>query len=241
MIVVMRKTNVVLVGLIVLLAIALLSLNMNRDDSKAVSTGESAQKTVMLDPGHGGEDPGAVSSYSDLKEKDVNLAIASKVRELLENDGYKVIMTREEDVLEYSPGTPGYTNKRFQDLTRRKKLMDEAGTDIIVSIHLNKFKQTQYYGAQVFYPPESKDSMKLAQLLQRTIRENVDPGNTREALVKKKQPQIIILQNPKTTIAIVECGFLSNVDEEKRLATVEYQGKLAAAIKTGIDRYFGRN
>lgn len=238
MIVVVKKTNIVLVGLILLLAIALLGLNLSQGDSRAVSTGEAGRKTVMLDPGHGGEDPGAVSS-NGLKEKDVNLAIALKVKALLENDGYKVLMTRQEDVLEYSPGTTGYTNKRFQDLTRRKKMMDEAGADIIVSIHLNKFQQTQYYGAQVFYPPESRDSMKLAQLLQKSIRENVDPENTREALIKKKQPQIIILQNPKTTIAIVECGFLSNPEEERKLADSAYQDKLAAAVKAGIDRYFG--
>ncbi len=242
MIVVLRKSNIALVILILLLSIAIYSLNVNGGDAVS-ATGEAAEKagrTVLLDPGHGGEDPGAVSDYSGIKEKDISLSVALKAKELLEAEGYKVLMTRTEDRLEYSPDTTSVTQKRKQDLTRRKKMMDEAGADIVVSIHLNKFPQTQYSGAQVFYPHNSPESQKLAVSIQKSVKDIVDPNNKREALVKGKANElpIIILRDVKTTTAIIECGFLSNPDEEKLLATKEHQDKLSAAVADGIKKYF---
>lgn len=232
MIVVMKKSNILLVGLIFLLLVALYSLNTDIGGSRATS-GEEAKKTVIIDPGHGGEDPGAVGSF--LKEKEVNLKIALKVRDLLQKDGFNIIMTREDDRLEYSEGTTNVTEKRRQDLTRRKKMMDDSGANIVVSIHMNRFPESQYYGAQTFYPPDSPESFKLATDLQNSIRDIADPQNKRQAMLKKDQ--IIILKDLKTTTAMVECGFLSNEQEEKKLATEEYQDKLAAAIADGIKHY----
>ncbi|MCX7921064.1 MAG: N-acetylmuramoyl-L-alanine amidase [Clostridia bacterium] len=236
MIVVVRKRNIALILMIFLLSIILYNLNIGRDEAAAVTNTQDGQKTVILDPGHGGEDPGAVSDYSGLKEKDVNLNIALLVKGMLESENYKVIMTREEDVLQYEPDTRGIIQKRKQDLLKRKKLMDEAGANIVVSVHLNKFPQTQYFGAQTFFPPNSPESQKLAMSIQKAIRQSVDPENKREANLKKEP--IIILKDCKTTTAIVECGFLSNPDEEKKLVTKEYQEKVAIAIKDGIKQYF---
>lgn len=236
MIIVLKKTNIILVGLVFLLLVTIFSLNYGREKTAAVTNNQAQQKTIILDPGHGGEDPGAVSDYSGIKEKDINLKIALKIKELLEKENFKVLMTREEDKLEYEPGTSNIIQKRKQDLIRRKKMMDEAGADAVVSIHLNKFPQTQYYGAQTFYPPNSPESQKLAESIQSSLREKVDPENKRQALVKKER--IIILRDLKTPTAIVECGFLSNKEEEKKLATDEYQYKIAQAIKGGIINYF---
>jgi len=254
MIVILKKNSVALVCLIFTLLLAIFSLNINvynnMNDKSAEITGNrsvpamkesTGQKTVVIDPGHGGEDPGAVSDYSSMREKDVNLKIAFKVKELLEKQNYKVIMTRIEDILEYNEDTTDIYQKRRQDLTRRKKIMDESDADIVVSIHLNKFPQTQYYGAQVFYPPDSNDSEKLANSIQKSLKEEVDPTNNRMAMVKeppKGQKPIMILRDVKTTTVIVECGFLSNFDEERKLRTDEYQNKIANAIKTGIVNYF---
>jgi len=248
MIVVIRKKNILFVSLLLLFSITVFSIGFAVDYSKPV-TGTSDQlpadqlpgdqaavKTVILDAGHGGEDPGAVSDYSGLREKDINLNIVMLVKNLLEKDNYKVILTRDSDQLIYSAETKNILQKRREDLTRRKQIMDESGADIVVSIHLNKFAQTKYHGAQVFFPPNSPDSQKLANELQGAIRLNVDNTNDRAALVKKDQ--IMILKNLKTTTVVVECGFLSNSDEEKKLATEEYQNKLAAAIKDGVDNYF---
>jgi len=236
MIIIMRKSNVILIGLIFALLLAIYSLNMNVDSQTAAAANKSTdRKTVIVDAGHGGEDPGKVSNYSGLKEKDLNLKIAFKVKELLEKDDYNVIMTREEDKLVYKEGTTDIYYKRLQDLTRRKEIMDNSGADIVVSIHANSFPETQYYGAQTFYPADSPESKKLAECIQKSLRENVDKNNKREPQVK--QP-IVIIKNLKTPTTIVECGFLSNLEEERKLATDEYQSLIAEAIKKGIDSYF---
>lgn len=236
MIIIMRKSNVILIGLIFALLLAIYSLNMNVDSQTAAAANKSTdRKTVIVDAGHGGEDPGKVSNYSGLKEKDLNLKIAFKVKELLEKDDYNVIMTREEDKLVYKEGTTDIYYKRLQDLTRRKEIMDNSGADIVVSIHANSFPETQYYGAQTFYPADSPESKKLAECIQKSLRENVDKNNKREPQVK--QP-IVIIKNLKTPTTIVECGFLSNPEEERKLATDEYQSLIAEAIKKGIDSYF---
>ncbi len=235
MIIVMKKSNVILIGLIFALLLAIYSLNMNMD-TQASATGSDIVKTVIIDAGHGGEDPGKVSSYSDLKEKDLNLKIALKLKQLLESENYKVIMTREEDRLVYTEGTTNIYDKRKQDLTRRKSIMDNSGAQIVISIHMNGFPETQYYGAQTFYPPNSPDSLKLATSIQKSMKEMLDNSNKREP--QEKKDQIVILTDLKTPTTIVECGFLSNAEEEKKLGTDEYQSKIAAAIKKGIDHYF---
>lgn len=231
----MKKSNVILIGLIFALLLAIYSLNMNMD-TQASATGSDIVKTVIIDAGHGGEDPGKVSSYSDLKEKDLNLKIALKLKQLLESENYKVIMTREEDRLVYTEGTTNIYDKRKQDLTRRKSIMDNSGAQIVISIHMNGFPETQYYGAQTFYPPNSPDSLKLATSIQKSMKEMLDNSNKREP--QEKKDQIVILTDLKTPTTIVECGFLSNAEEEKKLGTDEYQSKIAAAIKKGIDHYF---
>jgi N-acetylmuramoyl-L-alanine amidase len=236
MIVIMKKSNVILISLIFALLLAIYSLNMNANTQVSVVTGEKQEtRTVIVDAGHGGEDPGKVSNYSDLKEKDLNLKIAFKVKELLEQDNYYVIMTREEDKLTYGEGTTNIYNKRLQDLTRRKEIMDNSGADIVVSIHMNSFNETQYYGAQTFYPANSPESLKLAMCIQDSLRDNVDKNNKRRP--QEKGP-IVILTNLKTPTTIVECGFLSNPDEERKLGSDDYQALLAEAIKKGIDNYF---
>jgi N-acetylmuramoyl-L-alanine amidase len=233
MIIVVKKSNVILIGLIFMLLAAIYSLNIGANT--ITTTGAEAQKVVILDAGHGGEDPGKVSSYSDIKEKDLNLKIAFKVKELLEKENYKVIMTREEDKLVYTEGTTNIYEKRKQDLTQRKKVMDESGADIVVSIHLNGFPEAKYYGAQTFYPPNSEKSLKLATSLQKSLRALVDPENKREP--QEKKDPIVILREIVTPTAIVECGFLSNAEEEKKLGTDEFQSKLAGAIVDGIKNY----
>lgn len=235
MIIVMRKSNVILIGLIFALLLAIYSLNMNMD-TQASTTGSDMQKTVIIDAGHGGEDPGKVSSYSDLKEKELNLIIAFKLRQMLEDENYKVIMTREEDKLVYSEGTTNIYEKRRQDLTRRKEIMDNSGAHIVVSIHINAFPETKYHGAQTFYPPNSPESLKLATSIQKSMKSMLDNENKREPQEKKEA--IVILTDLKTPTTIVECGFLSNEEEERRLGTDEYQTKIAAAIKEGIGHYF---
>ncbi len=236
MILLVKKSNLTLIILIFLLSIAVYSLNLGGEAIATPASSITSLGTIIVDAGHGGEDPGKVSTYSDAKEKDLNLAIAKLLAQQLGAAGYQVIMTREEDKLVYKEGTTKIYDKRKQDLTKRKEIMDNGGADIVVSIHMNDFSQSQYYGAQVFYPPDSEESQSLAVNVQQALRENVDPSNKREALLKSVP--IVILRNLKTPTIIVECGFLSNKQEEENLRNEEYQLKIAKAIKNGIDSYF---
>lgn len=246
-----RKTNVMLLGLILLLVATLVGVQVvsgENDPEVIAPSGDTdvslewtetltqTGKTVVLDAGHGGEDPGAVSQFSGAKEKDITLAITLETKKLLEADGYTVILTRSEDILNYTDMDLSMTGKRRQDLQARKKVMDESGADIVVSIHLNAFTDERYSGAQTFYTKQSVSSKKLAIALQDALRAHLDESNTREALLKAED--ILITKNCKVTTTIVECGFLSNEAEEKRLTNSDYQKRIAEAIKLGIDDYF---
>ena len=167
MILIMKKTNVILGILIFVLVAAIVAINIGfgaKGDGSSVNASEyvetlsPAGKIIVLDAGHGGEDPGAVSAYSGAKEKDITLIIAQKTKKLLEDAGYTVVMTRTEDVLNYDDENLSMTAKRRQDLLKRKKMMDESNADIVVSIHLNSFSDSQYHGAQTFYTKESLSS-----------------------------------------------------------------------------------
>jgi N-acetylmuramoyl-L-alanine amidase len=237
MIVLLKKSNILLILLVFVLVASIFSLNFG-DEEWVFVTKDADKKVVIIDAGHGGEDPGKVSSYSGLKEKDLNLIVAEKTKKLLEEEGlYEVVMTREEDVLVYEEGTAEIYEKRKQDLTRRKEIMDQyQQKGIVISIHANSFPETKYYGAQTFYPPDSPESKKLAEVLQQSLREHLDPDNKRQPQLKKER--IVILRDLKTPTVIIETGFLSNEAEEAKLATDEYQSKLAEAIVKGINQYY---
>ncbi len=237
MILIIKKDKIILAALILAIAVAAFGF-ITRGEPEALKTTNNTPKSkiIILDAGHGGEDPGAVSDYNRVREKEINLHIASKVKELLEAENFRIIMTREDDTLQYADGTTNVVQKRKQDLIRRKKIMDESGADLVVSVHLNKFGESKYFGAQVFFPPNSPESKLAAECIQKSLKENVDPNNKRDAMLKKAE--IIILKNLRTPTVIVECGFLSNEQEEQKLASVEYQDKLAMAIKEGIMKYY---
>jgi len=237
MIVLVKRKNAVLILLILFLSIAIFSID-GRTSPIAETVKENTGPVVVVDAGHGGEDPGKVSNYSSLAEKDLNLRVAQLLKDLLEQDGYTVYMTRTEDKLNYSPGTKDIYQKRKQDLTARKQFIDQCGADVAVSIHMNSYTDPKYYGAQTFYPPSSADSERLAKSIQNAMIEVCDNNNRRTALVKKER--IILFRDLKVPTVIVECGFLSNKEEEAKLKTLEYQELLAKGIKQGIDNFFGK-
>lgn len=237
MILLVKRKNAVLILLILFLSIAIFSIEGSTSPI-AETVNERIGPVVILDAGHGGEDPGKVSGFSNLAEKDLNLRIAQLLKDLLEQDNYTVVMTRTEDILKYSEGTKEIYQKRKQDLNSRKKLIDESGADIAVSIHMNAFSDSKYYGSQTFYPPSSTDSERLAKNIQNELVSVCDPTNKRTALLKKER--IILFKDIKVPTVLVECGFLSNEAEEAKLKTLEYQGLLAKGVKQGIDSFFGK-
>ena len=198
---------------------------------------------LLIDPGHGGMDGGAESA-GGVPEKDINLAISKELQQMAEADGWRVVMTREEDEGLYTEGNRTIRSMKTEDLKARKEIIDKTKPLVTVSIHLNSFKEDRsVHGAQVFYPSGSEKEdiyaqcKNLAELIQEEIKTGIADGTDRVALGKSG---VMILKNPQTPIAIVECGFLSNYNEAELLQSPEYQRKLAGCIYSGIMRFTGR-
>ncbi len=168
---------------------------------------------VVIDPGHGGRDPGT-SGDSGITEEEVNLKIALKLRRLVEQGGGMAIMIREDDSGLYTEGGNGRETRKSEDLRNRHALINSCGADILISIHLNSFPQSQYYGAQTFYLKNDDKSRKLAEGIQKELIKVLDRGNDREA---KSTDSVYILKNNNMPGALIECGFLSNHEEERLL------------------------
>ncbi len=196
-----------------------------------------AERTIVIDAGHGGIDGGAVSA-NGIAEKDINLNIAKYLKEYMVQGGAEVIMTREEDVSLHDDDRASIKNKKRSDLNKRKSIVNSSSADLFISIHLNQFQESKYKGAQVFYETNNPQSQTLATCLQNSLKNNVDSTNNRQPA--KIGSDKIVFQDLKVPAVIVECGFLSNPEEELLLQTPEYQQKLALAIYTGIIEYFNQ-
>lgn len=195
---------------------------------------DNSDKVILIDPGHGGIDGGAQSKTGTI-EKDINLQIALKLRDNLEEKGYKVYMTRDEDEGLYQKGNTVKEKKR-EDLNRRVEMKKETECDIFVSIHQNMFPQSKCYGAQVWYS-SNDNSYNLATVVQDSIKESVKDNNKRVA--KPAAEAYLILRDKYEAASIlVECGFLSNPDEEAKLKSDEHQNLIVEGISGGIDKYF---
>ena len=195
---------------------------------------DNSDKVILIDPGHGGIDGGAKSKTGTI-EKDINLQIALKLRDNLEEKGYRVYMTRDEDEGLYQKGNTIKEKKR-EDLNKRVEMKKQTDCDIFVSIHQNMFPQSKCYGAQVWYA-SNENSYNLATVVQDSIKESVKDNNKRVA--KPAAEAYLILRDKYEGASIlVECGFLSNPDEESRLKSDEHQNLIVEGISNGIDKYF---
>ncbi len=187
--------------------------------------------------GIGKPDEGAQST-SGTTEAQTNLKIALKVQSLLEQSGATVILTRSDENAIYDLDKNTLKEKKISDIHNRVKIGNESSADIFVSIHLNKIPQSQYYGWQCFFKPNDEKSTKLAKSLQQNLNESIQKENKRVAM---KLDTVYIMKHVEIPISIVECGFLSNPEEEKLLLTDEYQDKLSWGIYNGIMDYFYSN
>lgn len=185
---------------------------------------------VVLDPGHGGIDSGCVGS-SGVYERDINLSIAQKLENLLETLGIRVVLTRTNQDGLYGTFASGHKKR---DMKAREQIIKKANPNLVVSIHLNSFTNSQAHGAQVFYKLNSDISKELGQELQSIFVEQVE-GSRQSSL----PGDFYILNCTDSAGILVECGFLSNPTEEAKLITSEYQEKIAYLIMCGIVEYFG--
>ena len=184
--------------------------------------------------GIGGEDLGAESA-NGTTEADTNLKITLKVQNLLEQSGCRVILTRSDENAIYDIDSKTLRQKKVSDIKNRVKIGNESSADIFVSIHLNKIPQQQYWGWQCFYKSGDENSTKLAKSIQGNLNEAIQKENKRVAM---KLENVYIIKHVEIPISIVECGFLSNQEEEKKLLEDSYQDRLAWGIYNGIIDYF---
>lgn len=191
-------------------------------------------KVVVLDAGHGKPDEGAQSS-TGTTEAATNLKIALKVQNLLEQAGCTVILTRSDENAIYDLDAKTLKQKKVSDIHNRVKIGNSSSADIFVSIHLNKIPQEQYDGWQTFYKKGNEQGQKLATSIQNNLNQAIQKENKR---VAKTIENIYIIDHVEIPISIVECGFLSNKQEEGLLLQDEYQNRLAWGIYTGIIEYF---
>ena len=193
----------------------------------------STLRCVVIDAGHGGEDCGALSTEG-LLEKDVNLAVAFALRDLLEANGIPVVMTRTEDVLLYDRGADYQGRKKVLDLAARLAIADETEDSLLLSIHMNAFPQTQYSGIQVWHGTHDERSREIAQSVQ-TAALTLQPDNNRQ--IKAAGSNIFLLDNLDSPAILVECGFLSNPEEASKLGDAAYQKQLAFMIFGAISEH----
>ncbi len=228
-----RKKVICAVILVLLLVGGLYPFYSSWQDRRAVEalSWSVASKVIVVDPGHGGIDPGCVGK-SGVQEKEINLAVAKRLSTFLKQGGATVVMTRvgDYDLSEEGKAPQGVRHK--DDLEARVELAEKYQADLFISIHVNSIPLTECWGAQVFYHPQSKESKRLASLMQKEFIKNFGESDR-----WVKPEDFFVLRGHKCTAVIVETGFLSNPREETLLGDSVYQNKLAWSIYAGIVRY----
>lgn len=205
-------------------------------DHRVVSTAadtaiSQASSIVIIDPGHGGEDGGAVAADGTV-ESNINLAISKRLNVLLRFCGQECLMTRDSDVSIYSSGAKTLHEKKVSDLKNRVAIVNKTPNAVLVSVHQNNIPfASSVHGAQVFF--NTKDGAKeLADCIQKTLNNTINVGNKKTA--KQISSTIYLMKNVKEPAVLIECGFLSNSSETKQLKTPAYQLEIAAVIASGL-------
>lgn len=225
----MKRKSIEILMTVILLVSALV---IGRQGSVAVTNMRTANQkpVVVIDAGHGGNDPGKVGINKCL-EKDLNLSIAIYLKKMLEAEDIEVVMTRETDKGLYDENAK---NKKAQDMKRRCELIKKVNPIVTISIHQNSYHEEYVNGAQVFYFKHSKNAKNLAEIVQKQLQTHVQPNNKRAV---KSNSSYYLLKNTDVPTIIVECGFLSNYEEASNLVDENYQQKLAWAIHLGVLQY----
>lgn len=192
---------------------------------------------IVIDPGHGGEDGGAVSDNGVL-EKDINLSIANDTSALFYLLGFDILRTRKNDMA-LDSGEDTIRKRKVSDMKKRLEIFNSSKENTIISIHQNKFSESKYHGAQIFYSPNNPKSKQLADSIKYSVKGLLQPDNEREC--KKADGGIYLLKNTNNPAIIVECGFISNEEECNHLLDKQYQKQMAFSITAGFLSYYNTN
>lgn len=218
------------------LLIILFALLITHWSSKTVTTlAENApikrEHCIIIDPGHGGIDGGA-TSCTGIVESTYNLDIALRLNDLFHLLGFETTMIRTTDVSVYTKGET-IAQKKISDLKERVRIVNETENALLLSIHQNNFSDAQYSGAQVFYAG-TLGSEDLAKQLQAVFSTTLDPDNNRKP---KKAGGIYLMEHISCPGVLIECGFLSNAEEESKLRDPQYQKKLCSVIAATVSSF----
>ena len=235
MFLVVRRNSIIMIALICCFSY-ISYLVFARNDVPA--TANPPAEYILIDPGHGGEDGGAVG-VSGSEEKMLNLAVALELKSLCEAAEIPIIMTRETDISLGDPNKTTIAARKKDDMYKRKELAERVNTKAYIGVHMNFFEESKYRGAQVFYSPDNDDSRVLGEILQARLLAGINDGNTRTAHVADKG--IFLLNDVSVPSIIIECGMLSNHEEEQLLSDPAYQKLLAECIFKGIQEFISKN
>ncbi len=229
-----RKIIAVTTAFLIILSVMLYLTFMANSSATEASVSPITQKTIIVDAGHGGEDGGAIGLDGTV-EKDINLDIALKLEKLLKFYGFNVIMTRTQDIMTCDEGLDSLRKRKVSDIHNRFDLIQKNPDAVFISVHQNKFEDSSQHGTQVFYSANDEESKLLAEAIQTSIVNSLQPKNDR--VVKKSGSGIYLLYHAKIPAVLVECGFISNSDELKKLKDDSYRMKLAILIADGLIKY----
>lgn len=192
------------------------------------------ESIVLVNSPHGGMD-GGTSAADGTREKDINLSIAKKLNSILIASGYKTVMLRNDDALIGDNSLSTIRARKVSDIRKRLEIAESYPDSVLISIHQNHYSVPKYSGAQVFYSTNSPESKILAQSVQQSVVEELQPDNSRK--IKPVGSNIYLLYNCTIPAIMVECGFLSNINEAEKLKTDSYQTQMALSIMQGITDY----
>ena len=218
---IIKKHILLCIFLVLVCSFNIVKANVIKSDLKLLG------KVIYIDPGHGGLDPGTI--YKNIYEKDINLKISKKLKNILEEEGAIVYLTRYDD---YDLAINNTTERKKSDLNNRAKLINRSKADLYISIHLNSIKSSTWRGAQVFYDDVNEDNKKIALIMQKVLKQDLKTNR------KVKEIKNMLL-NRKVEIpgVLIEVGFLSNSNERYLLQKNDYQYKVCQSIKKGIIKY----
>ncbi len=207
-------------------------------DNKSALTGAqglvSTRPVIILDAGHGGVDGGAVAPDGTV-EKDINLSITLKLNTLLQALGYATQLTRDSDVSIHDPESQTIRQKKVSDLHNRTDMVNQSEQALLISIHQNKFPSANVNGSQLFYSPNQPESKALAQQMQATVTQFLQPNNHK--VPKQAGTSLYMLYHVQKPAVLIECGFLSNAGDLAKLKNEDYQRQLAFTIACGLLQY----
>ncbi|MBQ6797361.1 MAG: N-acetylmuramoyl-L-alanine amidase [Clostridia bacterium] len=227
-----KKHLWIVVTSMVLIAALVISVP-SETEKQTGSVGVNERPIIIIDPGHGGVDGGAVGVGGTV-EKDINLQIALRLRDVLSQAGFTVIMTRDTDISIHSSGADTIREKKVSDLKNRLAMTELYPDSILVSIHQNTLDNHLVTGAQVFFSPNDPESQVLAQYIQNEFNSNIQ---SKDKEIKSAGKNLFLFYYAENTAILAECGFLSNSEEEALLNTQQHQDKIVYSIYSGLMKY----